>query len=361
LLLASAMYMKQTVAFLGIVFVAAAWLSRRSVPLPNRRLLLRAGLLFALVALPVVVMTVRFGHVNVDSVVGGQWTKTSLWSWDSLSYYARQLPGQVCWPVLLLASFYVIVATFKKDRRCRDFQFLVLWAVIGYAAFTCIALKEPRHTVLILFPIAVFAVQAFYSVLPRSVAAAGAGLLAVAALGDTLVHHPVPEVSGYQDAAEWIAANAPPKSAVLFMGQRDGSFTFSVRARANRPDLSVVRADKLLLRVTQRRELGVVDRGIPADQIAAMLNNYGVAYVVSEPGFWDDLKSMRELNEVLNSHFSKVAEIAVTSNVPHTDRRLELYKNRTDVANVPRHLIRLELPLINAVVEGELGKNAPLQ
>ncbi len=360
LFLAGAMYMKQTAAFMALVFIVAAWLSRRSIVLPNRGTLLRAGLIFSVIVVPLAVMTFRFGRVNVDSVVGGQWNKTSIWSWESLTYYVRQLPPQAGWPVLILAGFGVTVAAWRRDWRTGDFSFLILWALVGYAAFTGIALKEPRHTVLMLFPIAVFAVQALYRVLPRSLAPAGVALFAAITLGDTLVRHPVPAVSGYQEAAELVAARAPSKSAVLFMGQRDGSFTFSVRARSNRPDISVVRADKLLLRVIQRRELGVVDRGIPAEQIAKMLNDYGVAYAVSEPGFWDDLKSVRELNAVLNSRFRKVAEIKIESNVSHHDRRLDVYQNLTDVSLAPRRRIRLELPIVNEVVEGELGKNVPL-
>jgi hypothetical protein len=359
--LASAMYMKQTAGFVGVVFVATAWLRRRTIPLPGRALLIKAGVLFAVLALPVVAMTLRFGRINVDSVVGGEWNKTSLWSWESLTFYLRQLPDQAGWPVVILATGYVVAAMWRRSWRLEDLDFFLLWAAVGYVAFTAVALKEPRHTVLVLFPIAVFAIQAVCHLFPRPLHNAGVSLLAAVTLAGTLLWHPVPAVSGYQEAAELIAAKAPRNSAILFMGQRDGSFTFNVRARSHRPDISVIRADKLLLRVTQRRELGIVDRGIPADQIATMLNEYGITYAVSEPGFWDDLKSVNELDSVLKGRFAKVAEIKVQANIDHKDRQLNVYRNLTDVSVSSRRQIRIELPLINAVVEGEVGKNTPLQ
>src|SRR6185503_5191069 len=68
---------------------------------------------------------------------------------------------------------------------------------------------------------------------------------------------PAPFASGYREAAEWIAREAPKDAAVVFSGKRDGSFIFNMRAIEARRDIAVLRADKLLLEVSVRRTLGV--------------------------------------------------------------------------------------------------------
>jgi len=91
----------------------------------------------------------------------------------------------------------------------------------------------------------------------------------------------------------------------------DGAFIFDMRLREDRRDLSVLRAAKLLLRVKQRRDLGVEQKNVTEAETAEMLNRYGVSYVVDQPNFWDDLKNMRQLQRVLHTkQFQLVDTIA---------------------------------------------------
>lgn len=137
-----------------------------------------------------------------------------------------------------------------------------------------------------------------------------------------------PAIGGYDQAAAFVADAAPPQSTILFSGYRDGSFVFNLRARDDGRKLGVLRSDKLLLRVKVKRELGVEQRGLTQEQLAAALNRYGVSYVVNEPLFWNDLEAMQVLQAVLHTpQFVKVGEIAVTGNLPHQDRVLEIYRN----------------------------------
>ena len=63
----------------------------------------------------------------------------------------------------------------------------------------------------------------------------------------TMLTSDVPYVRGYEQAVNYVVANAPPGSTVLFSGYRDGNFISGVlRMRRNRRDLTVLRADKLL-------------------------------------------------------------------------------------------------------------------
>lgn len=354
LLLAGAVYTKQTAIFIAAAMIAAVWL-RKGIAGLNKRHIAAAAALTAAALAPLAITTWRFGHVNMNSVVGGKWTPAPLFSFESLTFYILQLPGQVSWPVLLLAAGYLAYSAVRKDGRRPDHLFLVLWLVLGYVFFTMIALKEPRHTVIILFPLAVFAIEAVRRLTPRRLAAALAVLVSAGVFAHTAFARSVPYVSGYREAAQAIIDRAAPGSVILFSGERDGSFIFNMRANGAGKRLTVLRADKLLLQVTQRRELGVVDRGYTAKQIAAMLNQYGVSYAVADPHFWDDLPSMRALGNALNEHFEAIAAVPIRSNVPHGDHELRIYKNPVPVAVRPAQ-IRLDLPIINASIEGKLSR-----
>lgn len=72
-----------------------------------------------------------------------------------------------------------------------------------------------------------------------------------------------------------------------------------------------MRADKLLLGVAVRRELGVEQKGHTEADIAEAINANGVHYVVMQPGFWIDLEAMRRFERVMSSEqFEEVARIA---------------------------------------------------
>jgi hypothetical protein len=113
---------------------------------------------------------------------------------------------------------------------------------------------------------------------------------------------------------------------------------------------------KLLLRVKQRRDLGVEQKNVSEAETADMLNRYGVSYVVDQPNFWDDLKNMRQLQQVLHTkQFRLVDTITIVSNVSHLDHKLEVYENLGPL-NAHRERIRLELPMAGLVMEGKLGE-----
>ncbi len=98
----------------------------------------------------------------------------------------------------------------------------------------------------------------------------------------------------------------------------------------------------------------VEEKGYSEDEIADLLNRYGVQYVVAQSDFWTDLTEMRRLQAVLRSaRFEVVAHLPVTGNVPHQDQQLEIYRNRGPVAP-PGAAIRLDLPIIGRSVSGKL-------
>jgi hypothetical protein len=354
LLLAGGAYTKQTVLFIAPALIWTLW--RKQGALRDRHLWGSAALLAALVA-PLAAVNFTLARLNVGSVVGGNWNQIPVFSRQGWSFYARMLPGQLTWPVMLAAAAGLALAAILR-KRSEGERFFAAWLVAGYVFFSLIALKEPRHTVTILLPLAFFAVEAVRRTVPGRLAPALSMLFACAVFGNTLWRHPAPYVDGYGAAADFVVSRAPRGSVILFSGYRDGAFVFDVRRRVDRPDLWVLRADKLLLRVPQRRELGLEELNVSESQLLEMMNRFGVSYVIDQANFWDDLKNMQELQQVLHSsQFRKVATIPVASNVNHEDRELEIYQNLNPARVKVRERLRLELPIVGIQVEGTIDSS----
>jgi hypothetical protein len=170
----------------------------------------------------------------------------------------------------------------------------------------------------------------------------------------TLLERPVRFVSGYADAAAIVAKRASRNSVVLFSGYRDGSFTFNMRSREDRRDLSVLRADKLLLRIAVRRSIGVEQKLLSENEISALLNRSGVEYVVAQPDFWTDLEAMRRLQAVLRSaQFKPVATVDTPANYPAHETKLIVYRNLAYRAG-SREKLKIELPIIGRDISGSI-------
>ncbi len=171
----------------------------------------------------------------------------------------------------------------------------------GYLVFSFITLHEPRHDLMALLPLPILAVLAIKEIAGirfRKAGLAVAGLAAAGSIAWSVMAYPVHWVSGYSEAADVVLKQAPRNSVVLFSGYRDGSFIFNIRA-GERPDLSVARADKFLVRVSIMREHGIQDRNLNAGRIEELIKRHAIRYVVAETGFWDDLPSMAALNSLL--------------------------------------------------------------
>ena len=130
-----------------------------------------------------------------------------------------------------------------------------------------------------------------------------------------------------------------------------------MRTHEERRDLSIVRSDKLLLKVAVRRGLGVEQKLMSPDAIAAMLDRIGAAYVVAQPQFWTDLEAMRRLEDVLHSgHFQEIRHFPMRANYHAQESEMVVYKNLGQVAQGPINL-NIDIPMINRTITGVVGKN----
>lgn len=320
-----------------------------------------AALGVALALVPGILITLRFGGANLQSLSSIPDAPVAKWTIEGWTWYARALPDLLGWPLLLVALAGLAVMLLpgwgRPGAGRRADRLLVFgWLGIGYLFFSYIDLKESRHATLILPPLLLAAGIGLTWLLqaPRRASIAAALLLA-ATTAWTAAYAPVPYFSGYREAATWIGRHAPPGAVVVFSGKRDGSFVFNMRANATeRPDIFTVRADKLLLRVAVRRTIGVAQNQLSEAEIGALLDRVGASYVVAQPDFWTDLEVMKRFQAVLQSdQFVEVARFPVQTNKPEEDRELVIYRNRHEVAPAGSRL-SVDLPIIGRSLEGNI-------
>jgi hypothetical protein len=349
---------------LSMVFAvpALAWLllRGRGVGMLAERRVWLASAAFLVGLAPLGAMTVLFGQANVQSVVAIPDTEASRRTLAGWVWYARALPGMATWPVLGLAALGLTASALGRIGRWGSGErtMLAAWFAVSYLALSFIELKEARHGVILLVPVAIWAAAGLafafgLAAALRPAAPALAATLAAAFFVAAMAWRPVPYIPGYREAVERAAALAPPDSTVLFSGYRDGSFIFNMRTAAGRPDLVTVRADKVLLSIAVRRELGVTQRDYDEAQILERIRELGVGVVVAQRDFWTDLEAMARLQRLLDGpDFEEVGRIEVAATVPVEDRELRIYRIRGEVRPRPATMA-VDLPIIGRRIEGD--------
>jgi len=212
---------------------------------------------------------------------------------------------------------------------------MTAFALAAWLFFTVVSNKDVRFGMPI-EPFALLAAALLWAGSPSRLAGAarwamllGAAVAAVQiARADAL--HAVPRVTGHAEAARLVAELAPPHGRVLVSAHRDGNFIFDLRTLTTRPDLSVLRADKLLVDILIVKDLGEHDKALSADAIAQMLARKNVGVVVSQTDYLDDLPSMHALREMLDSGccYTLSRTITVTGEHNADERELRVYVRR---------------------------------
>lgn len=324
LALEAALYIKLSAGFIVVPLAAALVAARGWQALLDRRLWL-AGVVMALLALPALWLTWRFAAVNLDNVAG-QVAGPALFSVSRWAFYLKVLPRQVGWLTVILA----VPGSYFLRRQARDGAgkwFAVLlagWAGVGYLVFSGIRVHETRHDLMLMFPVALAATAGILGLLRDRLPKLAAPACVAFGAGTLLwsLATPVPRIAGYAQIADRVASVAPPHAIVLLSVFRDGNFVFAMRARGNRPDISIVRANKWLLRFMVDRKWGVGQSGYDRNGLIAALHDHGVAVAVEQRGFWDDLKQMALLEEILRdpSLYRSAAVVAIRGDLSADDR-----------------------------------------
>jgi len=357
-LLLCATYTKITTIFLFPVFALVLIVAQGWQELGKRQIWF--VIVFTVLGLiPVAFLTLKFGQANVQSVTGIPDARVARDSIAGWTWYVRQMPWQLGWPLLALAVLAIplgIAGRLSPRLSLADLTLICGWIVLGYLFLSLIDLKEARHALVFLPMVLVAAGLSLDALLPARATGPTLMLLVVGTGIYTWLQAPTPFVDGYREAAEWIAREAPKEAIVVFSGKRDGSFIFDMRAIKVRGDISIIRSDKLLLDIAVRRTIGVQQKDLSEQQIGDLLDRDGVSYVVAQDDFWTDLPEMARFQAVLRSpHFQVEEHIPVVSNVPTEDRNLTIYRNLGDVSSGP-HMVDLHLPIIGETVKGTVGK-----
>ena len=358
-LLLGSLYTKYNVVFIAPALVLAFIAARGASILRDKRVLW-TGLAATIGALPAIWLALKFGTANFQSVddLAGELPRWSLAAWQ---FYPDLLPQILGWPVLALAlaGAGLLLAgripAFKSPGASNWPAWLLLgWIALGYAFFSVIAVREPRHILTVMPPFAILAASALDRLLPRRTGGLAACLLGVCMLAWSIVECPVPVVTGYGEIADYVAWHAPPNAVVLFSGYRDGNFIFDLRAREDRRDIATLRADKLLLRVVVERRRGVSETGYSEDEIAQMIRDLGVSLIVAQDGFWDDLTEMKRLEDVLaRPQFSAVAHFSIGGTMGGIDKSFTLYQPTYPVAP-GKSEIGIDMPIIGDKFQGQI-------
>ena len=351
----SSLYTKLNVIFMAPVFILIMYRRFGSGIFKERRVIFALLTVICLV-LPLFFMTMKFGQTNIGAAMGDQAAgEFSRLSYENWTYYLYRIPHQIgriqtAGIVLLLALSVIMRSELTFPPFLRGF--FGIWFLWGYLFFSFISLKEPRHSVFILFPLIFLAIWAFGQLFPGRLASAGLAVCAVATFAYTMLNDPVPYIRNYHKAADFVADHTPSGHRVMIHSYWDGNFIFNLWCRKDRRDLSVLRSDKLLLRMAVKRSMGVEEKQYTDAELGTMLNEYGVYYVVSEPGFWDDLKPMRQLEKLLQTpQFEAVRRIPLEDNFSDKKRELVIYRNLQ--ASMPSRPLKIELPIVGMEIREE--------
>lgn len=356
LLVLAAVYIKLNAVFIAPV-LALAFVGARGRAALRDRDAVAAAVIGAAALIPAALLTWRFGTVNLSSVMGidGDLPRTSLGAW---LFYAERIPAMLGYggAALGVAGMALLVAGRAGADRALAWL-LVGWFAWGYLFVSAISLREPRHGMMILFPLLVGAALALHRFLPAAWAQAATLLLGLATFGWSLVADPPPSIAGYAAVADYVAAHAPKNAIVLFSGYRDGNFVFDLRTHEERRDIVTLRADKLLLDVAVERSRGVGEKDYDAAAIGRLVRDLGVDLIVYQPGFWEDLREMARFGAVVHSgDFAAVASFDITGTAKHADRRIEVYRPTYPVERTARDL-QLDMPIMRERFQGSLGPN----
>jgi Dolichyl-phosphate-mannose-protein mannosyltransferase len=301
--------------------------------------ILRSAILGALLMLPVAAIFFVFARYNLLQASAAPVAPATAPGVAAFTYYAAVLPAVLSWPTVFLACAYVVLLPFIPALRLNRVEagLLIGWVVIGYAFYSAIAVKEPRHILFITYPLPLAAMllldRLFARVAWRSLLMLA---LPIGVFATSLITRPIPYMTGLRESAEIVARLSPPDTNVAFWGHLDGSFIYGMRAYSGRPDLGVVRLDKIMFHdVAVYFEAGLKENELTPARIADQIADLHAQYVIVQTGYLADRPVVEALQAAVHSEkFQEVQRIAMSSNYSFSDvSELVIYRL---VADVPR-------------------------
>lgn len=293
---------------------------------------LAALVLAGLLASPSAGLALYFSKVN-SALVGAMPGMPKLFSLQNWVWYLRELPGQMGWPVLMVAIVGSIVTMYLIYDQCkkRDFNVPLLMTVLCAASawlfFTLVSNKAPRFDLPFVVFLFIFASLALFQWRPLATTIVICAL-ALYGVFNALFVQTVPVLIGFQQAAETVAQITPRNSNVLISAHRDGNFIFNLRALNTRPDIGVRRADKLLVEINIVKEFGVKDAQFDEAKLIAFLQKENIASVVFQPEYLTDTVSIQNLQTLLMNpkYFTLVQNVPILGAHNPNEKSLQIFR-----------------------------------
>jgi hypothetical protein len=332
--LAGTLLVKQSAAFILPAMLAyVLWSPRRHV-LWHRSAWPAYLLLIGAIAV-VALHAIKFGSQGLEATVGtvgtGGERGLPLLSLDRWLLYPRTLLETWGLPLLLLSALGALIPRRSHEDRL---PLVLAWVVCWYVAVTLMIAgpNAPRYTMYAMPALALLAARPLVLVEDRPKLRAAVIVVLVGALGWNVwrtVEQPVPNVSGYRQAAEQIHATGT-RAPMLFAGKHDGNFIFHLRRLDAERRHVVLRADKILLSLAVHKYFGMQSHVGSTADIEALVRRYGIEYVLLESPDVLDLKEFALLGQLVRGPaFEQVASLAVRSGGGAVaPKAIEIYRYR---------------------------------
>ena len=236
------------------------------------------SIILALVAIAAV--TLSFEGAG-ERMFRGRASYSSLLDLGALTFYLRQLPGQVGFAVLG-AALVGIVLWPRKLRA--HWVFLASWVIVCYVMVSAAELKWPRFFFVGLFPFAVWAAIAAGRLLAMVFNTRWRWTVtALASVGLCSAGFARP-VQPYPDYGAVVAAHKARilDRAVLFSGVRDNHFVFAVRQHLPWRRAIAVRGSKLLYVCNTIPSVDFVPLVETPDDLADLMHRFAFTHVFAE-------------------------------------------------------------------------------
>ncbi|MGH2509833.1 MAG: glycosyltransferase family 39 protein, partial [Ktedonobacteraceae bacterium] len=310
LLAGLALLTKQNCIYLAPFCLLTIAASRKWRLVIRRRILWALGIVLLVAGPFYIFMEKVYGKAMRIAVEKGSHAIAHPWT-----YYLKAAPGQLGWPLLILAL--VGILTWRWWGKRENAILMLMWILSCYLTFNVFAEKAPRYIIYWIPPLVYFAIASLGSVrLPARLRPVGLGILVliIGTVGWEAWRFQRPYVSGYEAAARGLMSAKDP-GVVLYDGSLDANFIFFVRKFDPGMHCFVMRKGLYVTLID--KSYGSMQLAKSKADIETIIGEYGIKYFVVEQNMPINFEIQRKLRQLLKRpQFEVVGVFPVISNMP---------------------------------------------
>jgi hypothetical protein len=334
---------RQQLVFMVPAYVGYFIISKGTKNIVTRKSFLLC-LVFALMMVPIVVITLKYAQSNVIWILSNILTSRL-----DIDHHIKILyKHHLTLPVFVFSSIGLCTCYLRKNK---SELLLVFWIICSYLLITVIGAQAPRYGIYWIPPLCFFAASVILSIRSRPIKfTVSITLLAVIIFQGMTTFHSEPEyASGYEEAGRFVVENKVGTS-VLYSSDIDtGYFVFFVRKHDAAKKMVVLRADKLL--ATSRYDRIIEERISDRKEIYDLLEDYGVGYVVLEDKEYKSTSLQWLREEVKSDRFLLRKRVPIqSSRRTLQNETLAIYEYKGHTHPKAGKLLTIKIPLIKTVL-----------